>query len=77
MDSQDLPLPCSLILCVSQMEVITSLLADNAPKSGQWLRPSTSLRSKSINENTANTHFSADEREVELGGGGGGEQGNK
>lgn len=46
------------------MEVINTLLADNTLKAGQWLRPSASLSSKSINENEKeNTHISQQMKE--------------
>lgn len=37
-DPQDLQPLHGLILCVSQMEVINTLLANNSLKAGQWLR---------------------------------------
>lgn len=46
------------------MEVINTLLANSALKAGQWLQPSKSQRSKSINEKK--THFTADESAVEV-----------
>lgn len=76
-DLQDLPLLCGLILCVSQMEVINTLLANNDLKAGQWLRPSTSLRSKSINENWKKKLFLSRWKESRAGRGGEGSEMNE